>query len=198
MGVPISLGLAEFLITIAGIAFCAFSLMIIFLGKKVGEQGGRLQKIEFGKFTIQMNSALTLVFIMALLATGPIILKYVYFDPASVTLNSVVKSDFISRETVEKEYIRVKDMRIHGLVTVGENNPARANVYLLQSKSSKCDTLQTVRASRQGDFDMLCNHLQSLNSDADYELVINLPDYQPERKIIDFKSLVIPTVNLGK
>ena len=63
------------IITIAGLIFCAISLAIIILGKKVGERGQ--QKISISKYVeLNTNSVLTLVIITAFIALAPIALTY--------------------------------------------------------------------------------------------------------------------------
>ena len=131
------------IITIAGLIFCAISLAIIILGKKVGERGQ--QKISISKYVeLNTNSVLTLVIITAFIALAPIALTY--WKPNL--------TNYIDKNEVDRDYLALKDLTItiYGIVIYDDGRWASdVKVELIRSYNNWADTL-TERTGQQGNY----------------------------------------------
>ena len=87
------------IVTISGILFFAVGLIIIILGKKVGE-GNNPQYIKLRNTEIRTNSVITLLIITAVIALGPLSLSYMRPDI----------ENYIGKNKLNKDYIALKDL----------------------------------------------------------------------------------------
>ena len=91
------------IITIAGIIFVGVSLVIIFLGKKVGDSN-ESQRIKIGDFETSTNSVLALVIIAALFTLTPLSFSHWYPEYSHYIHKDDVKSDYTSKKNVKSDY----------------------------------------------------------------------------------------------
>jgi len=72
-----SIDILSAIITLSGIVFISVSLVIVFLGKKVGEEGSPQQKIRVGRYIeFSTNSIITLILIATCFSIAPLALSY--------------------------------------------------------------------------------------------------------------------------
>ena len=91
------------IITFFGFFLVAASILIIFLGKKVGGDSRQAQRIKIGKLIeARTNSVLMLVIICALFTLSPLLLGY--FKPDI--------KHYINRDDIKTEYIAYEDLSL--------------------------------------------------------------------------------------
>jgi hypothetical protein len=183
----------ELLITIAGLLFCAFSLALIFLGKKVDHGGGK-QRIVVGNYVnLQLSSMITLVVVTACLAATPLVLKYLTAGSGG----GDQKIGYVSPDSLEKYYVKIQDLKIRGSAYEGNNPAEQATVYLIKNLNNTRDTIQTVRTLQQGDYEIPCKKVIN-NRDMDYEVAIHYKNYQSIGNLIDLKTIYFPQTTFRK
>ncbi len=91
------------IITFFGFILVSASILIIFLGKKVGGDSRQPQRIKIGKLIeARTNSVLTLVLICAIFTISPLLLAYWKPD-----LNN-----YIHMDDIEKQYMAYEDLSL--------------------------------------------------------------------------------------
>ena len=87
------------IVSITGLVFVAFSLLIVFLGKKIDPKGSGQQRIKVGSYVeVSANAIITLIIIMACLSIAPIVLAYWRVD-----LNNYIHMDEVSQKYIPKK-----------------------------------------------------------------------------------------------
>lgn len=110
-----------YIVTIAGALFVAGSLGIIFLGKSVGEPGGK-QIIEVGdRLKLSLNSALTLVLLSGAIMLSPLLLIHTHGNLDGYVPKTTVESDYYTKKFVKKNYIH-RDKFENGYTSNAELN----------------------------------------------------------------------------
>lgn len=91
------------IISITGLVFVAFSLLIVFLGKKIDPKGSGQQRIKVGSYVeVNANAIITLIIIMVCLSIAPIVLAYWRVD----------LKNYIHVDEVSQKYIPKKDLSL--------------------------------------------------------------------------------------
>jgi hypothetical protein len=131
-------------VSLAGIVFFAAALVIVVLGKKVGDGTGP-QRIKVGKFVdLETNSVLTLCLIALVPAIAPLALNYWKPD-----LKYYVAPDDLSRS-----YLALKDLSvsIYGSVLLeGGGFADDVGITIVRTGPTRVDTLHT-ETDQQGQF----------------------------------------------
>lgn len=164
------------IITIAGIIFFAVALVIVILGKKVGE-GNSPQMIKLKNIELKTNSVITLLIITAAFALGPLALSYMYPDV----------ENYVSREKLHKDYIPLDGLvlTIRGNV-IGESNAVNnVNVKVKRTIGSNITEL-TDSTDQMGFFAI---DLDNVKPKERYELLLKKDGYQDIRYKFGFLEI---------
>lgn len=165
------------LLTGAGIIFCAISLAIIILGKKVGRQGGP-QTVKVGKFEVSTNAAIMLVIITGCFALAPYALTYM--DPNL--------TNYISRDEVDEKYLPIDDLAIyvHGYVMHdGGIYADSVEIEVIRTNDLLADTA-FFKTDMQGGFDVT---LSKVKPEEKYTFTWTKPGYTPEMLRFGFNKI---------
>ena len=143
------------IITLSGLVFFAFSLAIIFFGKRVGESKGGLQKIKIAKYVeINTNSVLTLVIITACFSLAPLVIFTWKVDPAQYVSKDDLENSYILKKEVDAHYISRADLSlaVHGSLQFESGIPASQVKYTIARGESGSDVIKTDTTDIQGLF----------------------------------------------
>lgn len=162
-------------VTIIGSIAFLISLLIVILGKKVGESGGRKQQIKIGEWVnVGTNSVLALVIITAAVALAPLALTF--WKP-------FVVADAYSR------------ILITGMVLDEHQSPAdNVDINIIRSYDGSYDTIRWT-TGMQGNFTI---PLKNAKPDENYEIICSKTGYQITRVSFGFNVIPFPITLLKK
>lgn len=170
------------IITVAGLIFTVFSLLIVFLGKKVGEKEKGPQKIKIGKYVeVNTNSVIMLVLIMVFLSIAP--LGFTYWKPEL--------SNYIEKSEVEKKFMPLKDLslQIYGAVVLDDGSWAKnVKIEVIRDYKHKADTL-VERTGEQGEFFI---ELNQAKPEERYSIIWSLKGYSSKKLSFGFNNYPFP------
>ncbi|MCD4732009.1 MAG: hypothetical protein K8R74_15490 [Bacteroidales bacterium] len=155
------------LITIIGLIAFLISLMIIILGKKVGERGKQQIKVS-NYIEIGTNSVLMLVIITGTFALAPLALTY--WKP----------------DVTADEYTKI---HVNGFVNDEDGVPAdNAKIYFVRNYKESFDTI-SMTASSQGSFHMV---IENAKPSEQYEIICSKSGYNIFRVSFGFHIISFP------
>lgn len=157
------------LITIIGLISFLVSLLIVILGKKVGERGGGKQQIKIGNYIdIGTNSVLTLVIITAAFAIAPLALTYWKPDVTSDDYSKIQISGYVSDESR----------------TPAEN----VKISIVRNFENSFDTISKM-SDLQGSFMM---SIKNAKPSEEYEIICDKDGYHISRVSFGFNVITFP------
>jgi len=133
------------IISLAGVIFFSVCLLLVLLGKKVGERGA--QSVKVGEYVnVRTNSVLMLVIISAAVLLTPIALAYWKPD----------LSDYVHKSTLTADYLHIAELSVsvYGAVLLEGGIPANdVAIEVIRSYAESLDTLRTT-SDEQGCFNI--------------------------------------------
>jgi hypothetical protein len=174
--------LLGFLITMAGLVFFTISLVIIILGKKVGDNTTQQQLIKVGKYVeINANSVIALLLITGSISLAPI--AFTYWKPQL--------SNYVDKNEIDKEYFPLKDLSIiiYGAAVL-ENGKWADNVKIevIRRLGEKVDTLVD-KTGQQGEFFI---DLKQTKPKEKYTIIWSKEGYVQQKLNFGFNEIPFP------
>ncbi len=105
--------LLRVILSIGGLVFTILSFIVIFTGKKVGDDNQKKDVIKFRGLELKANSIIMLVFISMLFCIVPLALPYILSKPTDIGISGIVQDR-------EGQYLRNVDVELYKKAPGGE------------------------------------------------------------------------------